>query len=146
MLMALCIPARAVIGSIISFLPFSTQGKQPSYCRHHRSMTTWCIDIRQGLLVGPEHKSWPKQNDDKKRPNNGQDKQGRSNDCYGPVFHFINAKIIPPIPVSMTPLAAMMTFSSLLILAHNISYLRVQTCSWLFSLACVSSIMVTQAK
>jgi hypothetical protein len=72
---------------IISFLPFSTQGKQPSDCKHHRSMSTWCIYIRQQLLIAPEHKSWPKQNDDKTAPNDKGSDADRSNDCHGPVFH-----------------------------------------------------------
>ena len=84
-------------------------------------------------------------NNDVKTPNDSYTKKDCASYSNSPIFHFIIAKIIPPIPVSMTPLAAMMTFSSLFSLAHSISYLRVQTCSWLFSLACVSSIMESQA-
>jgi hypothetical protein len=40
MLMADCIPARAVRGSIISYLPFATQDTQLFGCKHHLSMPT----------------------------------------------------------------------------------------------------------
>jgi hypothetical protein len=38
MLMALCIPARAVIGSIIFYQLFATQGILLFGCKHHLSM------------------------------------------------------------------------------------------------------------
>ena len=57
-------------------------------------MPTWCIDIRQWLLIGPEHRSWPKRNDDKKAPEHKRGDTGRSNDCHGQVSHSPNIFLI----------------------------------------------------
>jgi len=53
-------------------------------------MPTWCICIRQLLLIGPEHRSWPQQNDDKAAPDHKDSDADRGNDCHGPVFHSPN--------------------------------------------------------
>jgi len=104
---------------------------------HYRGLFLWSEvrGLKQVLLA--ISRNCP--NNNVKTPNDSQTKEDC--DSNSPIFHFIIAKIIPPIPVSMTPLAAMMTFSNLLSLLHSISYLRVQTCSWLFSLASVSSMI-----
>ena len=115
-------------------------------CKTLSRCTSLCLwsevrGLKQVLLAISRHSP----NNDVKTPDDSNAKKGCARKSKSPIFHFIIAKIIPPIPVSMTPEAAMMTFSSLFSLAHSISYLSVQTCSWLFSLACVSSIMAHQS-
>jgi hypothetical protein len=44
-----CMPAKAVRGSITSYLPFATQGILLFGCKHHPSMPTSRTDIQFSL-------------------------------------------------------------------------------------------------